>query len=52
MTSAVGFAFTHRALFRHALVTSEVYVMKHPMVDMAAVGAISLLALSTSVSHI
>ena len=52
VTSAIGFVFTHRALLQHALVTSERYVIKHPMVDIAAVGAISLLALSTTVSHI
>jgi hypothetical protein len=52
VASSLGFFFTHRALLQHALVTSEVYVMKHPMVDIAAVGAISMLALSTSVGHI
>ena len=52
LTSAIGFVFTHRALLQHALVTSEAYVIRHPMVDIAAVGAISLLVLSSTVSHI
>jgi hypothetical protein len=52
VTSALGFFFTHRALLQHAFVTSEAYVIKHPMFDIAAISAISMLALSTSVSHI
>ena len=52
VTSAVGFVFTHRALFHHALVTSEAYVIKHPMVDIAAVGFVSMLVLSTTISRI
>jgi hypothetical protein len=52
VTSAIGFFFTHRALLHHAWATSEAYVIRHPMVDIAAVGAISILALSTTVSRI
>jgi hypothetical protein len=52
VVSAIGFFFTHRALLHHAWATSEAYVIRHPMVDIAAVGAISILALSTTVSRI
>lgn len=52
VVSAMGFFLTHRALLRHAWVTSEAYMVRHPMMDIAAIGAITMLALTTTVSHI
>lgn len=52
MASMGGFVVTHRALFNHALATSETYVMKHPMVDFAAIGMVTMLILTTTVSRI
>lgn len=46
--SALGYAFTHRYAFRHALATGEHYVIAHPGMDAVAVAAITTLILTTT----
>lgn len=52
VTAAVGFAVTHRSLVSHAVANGERFVVKHPMFDVAVVGVVSVLILSTTISRI
>lgn len=52
VTASLGFAFTHRSLMRHAMLTGEKFVLHHPAVDTVALTAVSALILTSTVGHI
>lgn len=50
--AAVGYGLTHRALMRHALITSENYALHHPAIDLMVLTIIALLVLLTTVGRV
>ena len=52
VATAAGYALTHRSLVRHAVAGGEKFVVMHPAIDTAAVATISILILTTTISHI
>ena len=48
----IGYGLTHRALMRHALITSENYALHHPAIDVMVLAIITLLVLLTTVGRI
>lgn len=52
MSTALGYAYTHRSLMRHAVRVGERYLITHPLMDtIAIVGALALI-LNTTVAHL
>lgn len=52
LTAALGYGLTHRALMRHALVTSERFVIAHPMFDIIALTVALALILTTTAARL
>ena len=52
MSTAIGYAYTHRSLMRHAVRVGERYLITHPLMDtIAIIGALALI-LNTTVAHL
>jgi uncharacterized protein YkwD len=51
-TALVGYALTHRLAFQHAVANGEHFVVAHPGLDTAAIGAITSLILLTTYGNI
>lgn len=52
VTTAAGYAFTHRSLVRLTLAGGERFIVMHPAIDAVAVTTISILILTTTISRI
>ena len=52
MATALGYAFTHRALMKHALATSEHFVVAHPTLDIVALVLALVLILTTTAAKL
>lgn len=50
--ACAGYAFTHYAAFRHSVMAGEHFVVKHPGIDTAAIGAVAALILFTTYGSI
>jgi hypothetical protein len=52
LVAALGYALTHRALMKHALATSEHFVISHPTFDVIALTLALALILSTTAARL
>lgn len=52
MVTALGYALSHRALMKHALATSEQFVISHPTFDALALFVALALILTTTAAHL
>jgi uncharacterized protein YkwD len=52
MVTAFGYALSHRALMKHALATSEHFVISHPTFDALALFVALALILTTTAAHL
>jgi hypothetical protein len=50
--AAMGYALTHRALVRHAVLVGENYALHHPVLDVSVLLVVALLVMLTSVARI
>lgn len=52
LLAGIGYAFTHRALMRHAILVGENYALHHPALDVSVLIVVALLVMLTTVARI
>ncbi len=52
MSTAIGYAFTHRSLMKHAVAIGERYLISHPLLDIAALAVALVLILTATAAHL